>query len=79
MIKFSDMKVGTVIKLKRTVETHGVLLKVEVKESKAIDTGKVVHTIIFYHFHLPETGKHVIYSDSSLEYYYDCTLHEPEE
>lgn len=74
---FVDMKVGTIIKFKRLVETHGVLLKVEKKETTAVDTGKVVHSIIFYHFHLPETGKHVIYSDTSLEYYYDGILHEP--
>ena len=77
MANFADMKAGTIFKFKRLVETHGVLLKVDVKETTAIDTGKVVHTIIFYHFHLPETGKHVIYSDTSLEYYYDGILHEP--
>ena len=73
---FVDMKAGTIFKFKRLVETHGVLLKVEVKETKAIDTGKLAHSIIFYHFHMPETGKYVIYSDTSLEYYYDGILYE---
>jgi hypothetical protein len=70
------MKAGTIIKFKRLIETHGVLLKVEMKETKAIDTGKVTHSIVFYHFHMPETGKYVIYSDTSLEYYYDGILYE---
>ena len=73
---FVDMKAGTIIKFKRLIETHGVLLKVEMKETKAIDTGKVTHSIVFYHFHMPETGKYVIYSDTSLEYYYDGILYE---